>query len=43
MRRTDRTFIRYIASAFGTHQHEHFDSSILPANEPRKQHQHQDA
>jgi len=41
MRRTDRTFIRYIASAFGTQQHEHFDSSIVSANEQRKQHQHQ--
>ncbi len=37
MCKTDRTFIRYMASAFGTQQHEHFDSLILLANEPRKQ------
>jgi hypothetical protein len=37
MRRTDRTFIRYTASALGTQQHEHLDSLILSANEQTKQ------
>jgi hypothetical protein len=32
-----RTFMRYMASAFGTQKHEHFDSLILPAKSQTKQ------